>query len=336
MNICYQCGKEFEGRKKKYCSTECANKAKIKSRIEEAKKIADSNRKKWLEEQKHFEVLSEWESGNTNIKLKCTKCGEVFEKQIDSARQQTRCPSCYKYNDPRTKYGSIADYQRHRKEEWEKNKDKIEAERNAKKEEERKAKLRKGVCVVCGKEFETLQPSQKTCSKTCSKTYKNYRNDHRLNKDNIVDKDITLATLYKRDKGICYICKRKCEWNDKKGFAVGKAYPTIEHLIPLARGGKHSWSNVRLACKECNSKKSDSIPDNVKQFIPANEVAYALARTIKSRSKKIKQLTRNGELIAIYESTADVQRKTGMKAKGIQKCARGETPTAYNYKWAYV
>lgn len=239
MNVCYQCGKELEGRKKKYCSIECQRKA--------------SNKK---------------------------------------------------------------------------NKEKREAER--------KGKLRKGVCVVCGKEFETLQPSQKTCTKACSKTYKNYRNDHRLNKDNIVDKDITLATLYERDKGICYICKRECDWNDKKGFTVGKTYPTIEHLIPLARGGKHSWSNVRLACHECNSKKSATIPNDVKQLIPPNEIAYALARSIKSRSKRVKQLTRNGELIAIYDSTADAERKTGIKAKSIQNCARGEKPTVHNYKWSYV
>lgn len=334
MNVCYQCGKEFEGRKKKYCSTECQNKAGKEKQRKEVERIADSNRRKWLTEQKRFEVLSKWESGNTKIKLKCPECGEVFERPIDSTRRQTRCPSCWR--DPRLKYGSIEAYQQHRKEEWEKNKEKREAERKAKKEAERKAKMRKGVCVVCGKTFETLQPSQKTCSKTCSKTYKNYKNDHRINKDNIVDKDITLATLYERDKGICYICKRECDWNDKEGFAIGKTYPTIEHLIPLARGGKHSWNNVKLACHECNSKKSAVIPDNVKELIPPDDIAYALAHPTKSRRKQVKQFTRDGKLVAVYESTADVERKTGMKAKSIQNCARGEMPTAYNYKWAYA
>lgn len=34
---------------------------------------------------------------------------------------------------------------------------------------------------------------------------------------------------------------------------------TIDHVIPKARGGKHEWTNVVIACTKCNNKKSDKL-----------------------------------------------------------------------------
>jgi 5-methylcytosine-specific restriction endonuclease McrA len=56
----------------------------------------------------------------------------------------------------------------------------------------------------------------------------------------------------------------QCNWEDKvitdDGHTiVGKSYPSIEHVIPLSKGGKHSWNNVKLACMECNTLKGDKI-----------------------------------------------------------------------------
>ena len=75
----------------------------------------------------------------------------------------------------------------------------------------------------------------------------------------IVDKDISLKKVYERDGGICHICGGLCDWDDSEWknevFVVGRLYPTIDHVIPIARGGKHEWSNVRLAHLSCNSQK---------------------------------------------------------------------------------
>jgi 5-methylcytosine-specific restriction enzyme A len=46
-------------------------------------------------------------------------------------------------------------------------------------------------------------------------------------------------------QGICYHCGQK--------FA--KELLTMDHLIPIARGGKSSKSNCVVCCKDCNSKK---------------------------------------------------------------------------------
>jgi hypothetical protein len=116
-------------------------------------------------------------------------------------------------------------------------------------------------CVVCGNTFTTLNGAQKTCCKRCSKRLSSSRKHHRIPKEQIVDKDITLEALYRRDSGVCYLCGGKCDWSDrdKERNIVGILYPSIDHVIPIARGGLHAWSNVRLAHFWCNTLKNDKL-----------------------------------------------------------------------------
>lgn len=75
------------------------------------------------------------------------------------------------------------------------------------------------------------------------------------------DWTIQLDKLYERDGGVCQICGEACDWDDyivtSKAFVAGNRYPSIDHIISLAKGGKHIWSNVQLAHRICNSLKSD-------------------------------------------------------------------------------
>ncbi|EKJ84855.1 HNH endonuclease [Leptospira meyeri] len=54
----------------------------------------------------------------------------------------------------------------------------------------------------------------------------------------------------KRSSGICHYCGKK--------FKVEEL--TMDHLIPLIRGGKSVKANLVPACKECNFKKKHSLP----------------------------------------------------------------------------
>jgi 5-methylcytosine-specific restriction endonuclease McrA len=36
---------------------------------------------------------------------------------------------------------------------------------------------------------------------------------------------------------------------------------TLDHVIPLTRGGAHTASNLRVACRSCNSSKGELMPD---------------------------------------------------------------------------
>lgn len=46
-------------------------------------------------------------------------------------------------------------------------------------------------------------------------------------------------------KGTCYHCEQKFKASDL----------TMDHLIPIARGGKSDKKNCVPSCKECNTKK---------------------------------------------------------------------------------
>lgn len=78
------------------------------------------------------------------------------------------------------------------------------------------------------------------------------------------DEDISLARLHQRDGGVCYICGNVTDYNDIEkrdngDYIAGVSYPSVDHVIPLAAGGTHTWDNVRLAHVWCNSIKSDNM-----------------------------------------------------------------------------
>lgn len=134
---------------------------------------------------------------------------------------------------------------------------------------EREAKKKKhfriGKCVVCGNEYATYNPAQKTCSKQCSKSLKHAHKHKRIAKEQVVDKDITLEALFKRDSGVCYLCGGECDWSDRDIFTVKDKYPSIDHIVPVSRGGLHSWDNVKLAHFKCNILKRDALPTETEE-----------------------------------------------------------------------
>jgi len=69
------------------------------------------------------------------------------------------------------------------------------------------------------------------------------------------DNDIDLDTLDLRDGGICHICKGIVDW---EASPLSNRYGSIDHVVPLAKGGTHTWDNVKLAHRLCNSRKGAS------------------------------------------------------------------------------
>jgi len=53
------------------------------------------------------------------------------------------------------------------------------------------------------------------------------------------------------------ISRRKCYYCGKE---VPEKELTMDHVIPLIRGGKSVKSNIVPACKECNNKKKYMLP----------------------------------------------------------------------------
>lgn len=263
MKNCSICGNTYEpSGRQKYCSQDCADEAR-----------RTRNRERWRVEHPG------WDDGRDKT---CEECGISFTDNSNTKHAKYCSDVC----------AQRAYYKEHsNRQTWDEHLETVkesakrtEAAKMIAAAEKRFFSYRAAKCVECGDVFGTYQPNQVTCSPECSKKRQRRRNDKRLNADNIVDRDITLATLYKRDKGICYICGAPCDYDDYtrdgNNVTCGITYPSIDHLIPLARGGKHSWDNVRLAHHRCNSVKSDTIPEQADELIP--EDAYILARKIPS------------------------------------------------------
>ena len=70
---------------------------------------------------------------------------------------------------------------------------------------------------------------------------------------------ITLEKVYERDGGICWICGNPTDLSDRRWGPCGPNYPSVDHVVPLAKGGSHTWANVKLAHHKCNSVKSDHL-----------------------------------------------------------------------------
>ena len=52
--------------------------------------------------------------------------------------------------------------------------------------------------------------------------------------------------------------------------------------------------------------------------------------------KKTAQYTLTGELVKVWESTAEIQREFGWSDSSIQSACRGEQRTSHGYVWRYL
>jgi len=61
----------------------------------------------------------------------------------------------------------------------------------------------------------------------------------------------------KRSSGICHYCKNNF---------IPKEL-TMDHVIPLSRGGKSQKFNLVPCCKECNTKKKQLLPFEWEEYM---------------------------------------------------------------------
>lgn len=78
------------------------------------------------------------------------------------------------------------------------------------------------------------------------------------------------ALIYLRDKNKCQYC------GSTKNL-------TIDHIIPKSKGGTNDWTNLCLACSNCNTKKANKLLEQTgmklmkKPESPKNKVHFTLS-----------------------------------------------------------
>ncbi len=86
---------------------------------------------------------------------------------------------------------------------------------------------------------------------------------------NVTDQEIKKEKQKARDLRKTQWWKRKC--SESKCFYCGVAILpkdlTMDHIVPIIRGGKSTKGNVVPACKECNNKKKHSLPMEWEEYM---------------------------------------------------------------------
>ena len=113
------------------------------------------------------------------------------------------------------------------------------------------------LCPSCKNEHRAERNRQKSIRSNKNRRMHAIRNGR-------VDSGITFKKIMKRDGNACAICGKPVDMDDYHITKTGRRrpdamYPSVDHIIPLAKGGTHTWDNVQLAHYMCNALKSDHV-----------------------------------------------------------------------------
>lgn len=117
-------------------------------------------------------------------------------------------------------------------------------------------------CNECGIKYTALSPLYYNfCSSKCGN--KNTKRKHRL-KRKALKREVSVELIdpivvFNMQDWRCQLCGIKTPIT-KRGTYNNDA-PELDHIIPLSKGGEHSYRNVQTLCRRCNSIKKDNVYD---------------------------------------------------------------------------
>jgi 5-methylcytosine-specific restriction endonuclease McrA len=140
--------------------------------------------------------------------------------------------------------------------------------------ESKRPKEQKSFCPICGEEFTQRGCKRKYCSPFCSIKAEEgvYRRNaltrNALRKTNGKVEVINPKEIFERDGWCCQLCGQKVDKSlyKTKGTKRYANAPSLDHIIPLSRGGEHTKINVQCAHYLCNCKKSNKLIGQPRMF----------------------------------------------------------------------
>lgn len=114
------------------------------------------------------------------------------------------------------------------------------------------------VCGNCGVTY-TGAHSNALCVHCASKRQMAYRNiaskkRKALIRGASIAEPVVDKKVFDRDKWRCYLCNIKVQKNDIYANDAAE----IDHIVPVSKGGVHTYSNVRCICRRCNGSTGKS------------------------------------------------------------------------------
>ena len=87
------------------------------------------------------------------------------------------------------------------------------------------------------------------------------------------------SEIYIRDKGRCGICGEFIPLNEF----------TIDHIIPISKGGTYDYDNLQCCCFKCNQLKSNETPDDFYEKMFIALINHAKQQNNKKMKKFLKK-----------------------------------------------
>ena len=238
-----------------------------------------------------FEYIDGYTDQYGKVRFRCCECGSEYERSAEHVRDGNVV--CKKCEHEKTLIRQSEEKKRQQAESEQRKAEK-EAERIKNNplglssyQLEREKKLDEVfVCKECGKEYTPRQyvasyggktfSNPGFCSFECKKKTLN-RITHEARKRRIgadnhrhrahkygcdYDSSVTLPKLIKLKGLRCGICGGMCNPKDHAWtIYMGPTSPTIDHIVPMSKGGGHTWDNVQVAHAICNSYKCDHVEE---------------------------------------------------------------------------
>ncbi len=87
--------------------------------------------------------------------------------------------------------------------------------------------------------------------------------DRDIKREKAKARDLRRSQWWKRRlaKGICHYC----------GGQTPPKTLTMDHVVPISRGGRSTKGNVVPACKTCNTKKKQMLPTEWETYISGHQ-----------------------------------------------------------------
>lgn len=82
--------------------------------------------------------------------------------------------------------------------------------------------------------------------------------------------------VYERDDYRCLYCGVETS-EDRQDALLG---PSVDHILPVSRGGCHCLSNLATACRSCNSRKATKTLDEYRAYLAYHTRGLGKARDL--------------------------------------------------------
>ncbi|MDF9748643.1 endogenous inhibitor of DNA gyrase (YacG/DUF329 family) [Arthrobacter sp. ES3-54] len=112
----------------------------------------------------------------------------------------------------------------------------------------------RGMCIVCWRRW--ARATGREANPAWDDNRRAHYHKRRAQKRGTQVEDLRPVDIYERDIWICGLCVTPVDptsaWPDPMS-------PSLDHILPLSRGGTHTYENVQLAHLTCNVSKGNRI-----------------------------------------------------------------------------